>query len=93
MEPRVESLDITQPGQVAPCVYERFLYGVLGDVAASGDQAGEAVQLGDPLGHQGREGVVITELRLGYEVEGHCQPHGYFLMAMDPAMEDASSVV
>ena len=62
MQPGVELVRVTKPGQVAPGADERLLDGIARELAVAEDQAGGRVQPREPGIDERSEGVVIAPL-------------------------------
>jgi hypothetical protein len=74
MEPRTETVGVTQAAQVAPCDDESFLDGVLGEIAVVQHQLGDAVEARDPGSGEARERVAVAVLRKFHEISVHPRP-------------------
>ena len=63
VEPCIEPIDIPQPREFSPCMYERFLDGVLGALPVAEDEGCDRVEAVASGHREGLEGLVITTSR------------------------------
>src|SRR5262245_11140871 len=74
MEPRLESFEVTEPGQVAPGADQRLLGRILGAMLVAQDAVREAVATVDVLGRQGGERVAVPSARPFDQLDPHRAP-------------------
>ena len=76
MEPRIESIEVAQGGELPPHLDEGHLDGVLGEVGVAQDPMGDEDAAVADLTNQGAEGLLVALSRLVHDRSQHPLPPG-----------------